>query len=113
MILGVEIYYVVRPMAGDVVRENLVNQLPVRIDDRDSVAGGDISGEHVSEQRALAGTRTAEYCQMAAACGGHDVNGPAVVVGMFAAANEDGIKVHGGSPEIIRCASGASRVAFL
>ena len=81
-------------MARNVVLQNLIDELPVRIDDGNAVAGGDVSGKHVPQERALAGTGAAEERKVAAACGGTMRDRPAVMEGIFAAADEHGVKVH-------------------
>ena len=67
----------------------------MRIDYGNTVACGNVSREHVPEERALSGTRAAEDCEMSTTGIWHDADRPAVMVGIFAAADEHGVKLHG------------------
>jgi hypothetical protein len=94
-VFGIEIDNVVRPVAGDVVLQNVLHQLAVRIDDGDAVPGKDVLGEHVPHERTLARAAGAEERKMASPRGRYDVHRHTEAVGIFAAADEDGIERHG------------------
>jgi hypothetical protein len=64
------------------------------IDDGHAVAGGNVSRKHIPQERTFPGTRATEDRKMTAASGWHNVNRPAVMEGIFTAADEDGVKVH-------------------
>ena len=49
MIFGIEIDDIVRPMPGDMVIQNVFDELGVGIDHRHAVAGGDIFGDDVPQ----------------------------------------------------------------
>ena len=100
VVFRIEIYDVVRPVAGDVVVEEIFDKLGMRIDHGDPVAGGDIGGKDVPHERALASARSAEQGDGAAPGGRHDADGPALTEGVLATANEHGVERH---PEIIKC----------
>ena len=56
LVFGIEIDNIVGPVSRNVVFENLLYQLAVRINHCNAVACGNIPGEHISEERTLTGT---------------------------------------------------------
>jgi hypothetical protein len=82
-------------MPWNVVIQNVFDELGVGIDDGDAVAGGDVPGEDVPQERAFAGTRAAEEREMTASRVRHDIDRPAFTESIFTAANEDRMERHG------------------
>ena len=81
-------------MPGNVIIQNIFDELGVGIDHRHAVAGGDIACKNIPQERALAGTRAAEECQVPTPRIRHDINFPAFVESIFTAANEHGMERH-------------------
>jgi hypothetical protein len=94
-VLGIEIDNVIRPLARDMVLQNILDQLAMRIDDGDAMAGKDILGEHVPHERALTRTARSEERKMASPRGRNNVHRRTKAVGIFTAADENGIERHG------------------
>ena len=66
----------------------------MRVNYRYTVACGNITREHIPEEGALPGTRTAKDSQMATASVRHNAYSPAMMVGIFTTADEHGVKLH-------------------
>lgn len=92
--LGVEIDGIVRPMPGNMVIQNVFDELRMGIDDGHAVAGGDIARDDVAQKRALAGTGAAEEREVAPSGVRLKINTPAFMEGLFAA-DEDRMERHG------------------
>ena len=67
----------------------------MRIDHRDAVPGGNVSGKHIPQQCAFPGTRAPKQRQVAASRIRHDVDWLSLMERVFTAANEHWVKGHG------------------
>lgn len=74
---------------------NILHELAVRIDDGEPVAGKDVLGDHVPQERTLARPARAEERKVSSPGRRHDVHRHAEPEWIFAAADEDGIGHHG------------------
>jgi hypothetical protein len=78
-----------------VVIQNVFDELGVGIDHGDAVAGGNVPGKDIPQERAFAGTRSAKKREMTATRFRHDIDRPAFTESIFTAANEDRMERHG------------------